>query len=331
MQGVILAGGKGTRLRPLTYTCPKPLLPVANVPILRRIIDSMPPEIDEVIIAVNYRLDDILDYFAHVDVGRKVTIVEEKDPLGTAGAIKNVAEHITGTFVVFNGDILDSLDIAALIAAHRDAGADATLALWHVSDPRHFGIMDMDGDRIKRFVEKPATRDEAPSDLANAGTYVLEPKILDLIPRDSFVSIERDTYPKLLAEGGHMLGFPFEGYWVDCGRPDTFLRANAFVLAVDGRSTLLGEHTANRGATFEDWAVVGAHCELGEDVEVTRSVLFDGVRVGTNVVIKDSIIGRDVTIADDAALVDCVVADGMKVDKGLLLKNVKLAPESAEE
>lgn len=324
MQAVILAGGQGTRLRPLTNTCPKPLLPVANVPIIRRIIDKMPADVDEVLLAVNYRLEQLANYFATHDVGRKVTLVEEKEPLGTAGAIKNVARHIHGPFFVFNGDILDSLDLDAFRAFHKKRGGVGTLALWKVNDPRHFGVMEMKGDSILRFVEKPETKEQAPSNLANAGTYLLEPEVLDAIPAGKPVSIERETFPALLAEGSRINGFEFSGFWVDCGRPETYLRANEAVLRASGRNVLLGEGTSNKGATLDDWAVVGEACTLGADVEVARSVLLDHVTVGTNVSIKDSIVGSGAVIDDDAALIDCVVADGARVEKGVLLKGVKL-------
>lgn len=331
MQAVILAGGQGTRLRPLTLTCPKPLLPVANVPIIRRIIDKLPPEVDEVLLAVNYKLEQLADYFSEHDVGRNVTLVEEKEPLGTAGAIKNVERHIDGTFFVFNGDVLDSLDLPAFSAFHEKKGGVGSIALWRVNDPRHFGVMEMRGERIVRFVEKPETREQAPSNLANAGTYLLEPEVFDAIPPDAAVSIERETFPSLLAGDRHIYGFPFEGFWVDCGRPETYLRANEALLRSKGRTVLLGEGTANRGGQFDDWAVVGARCVVGADVEIARSVLLDGVVVGSNVTIKDSIVGPDARIGDDAALMDCVVGAGAQVEKGVLLKNVRLDPTTAQQ
>jgi mannose-1-phosphate guanylyltransferase len=329
VQAVILAGGFGTRLRPLTLTCPKPLLPVANIPIIRHIIDKMPPDVDEVLLAVNYKLDQLARYFRETDVGRSVTLVEEKTPLGTAGAIKNVEPHIDGPFFVFNGDILDSLDLPAFRRFHEKKGGTASLALWTVADPRHFGIMQMDGERILRFVEKPETREQAPSSLANAGTYLLEPEVFDAIPAGQAVSIERETFPTLLAADKRIYGFPFEGFWVDCGRPETYLRANEAVLRATGRHVLLGDGSVNRGALFDDWAVVGARSKLGTDVRIARSVLLAGVDVGNNVTIKDSIIGPNVRIDDDAAIVDCVVGEGAHIEKGVLLKNVKTDPVEA--
>jgi mannose-1-phosphate guanylyltransferase len=330
MQAVILAGGFGTRLRPLTLTCPKPLLPVANVPIVRRIIDKLPDDVDEVILAVNYRLDQLREYFERNDVGRTVTLIEEKEPLGTGGAIKNVENAIDGPFYVFNGDVLDSLDLEAFRKFHVSKRGMGTIALWKVSDPRHYGVMDMRGDRILRFVEKPQTREEAPSNLANAGTYLLEPEIFDYIQANAVASVERETFPAILAAGEKLHGFGFDGYWVDTGRPETFLKANEILLHALGKDVLLGDGVVERGATFDEWAVLGDGCVLGEDVDVARSVLLDHVWVGSNVTIRDSIVGPGARIEDDAALVDCVVGQGGVVEKGLLLKNVKIDPSGEQ-
>lgn len=331
MQAVILAGGFGTRLRPLTLTCPKPLLPVANVPILRRIIDKMPDDVDEVLLAVNYKLDQLADYFEEHDVGRKVTLIEEREPLGTGGAIKNVEPHVDGAFFVFNGDILDSLDLQAFRKAHEKHRGIGTLALWKVSDPRHFGVMEMRGDRILRFVEKPATKEEAPSSLANAGTYLLEPEVFDYIPKNSVASVERETFPALLAAGEKLHGYSFDGFWVDSGRPETYLKANELIARHEGTPQKLGAGLVNQGATFDDWVVIGDGCQLGRDVEIARSVIMDHVQVGSNVTIRDSIVGPGVVIGDDAALVDTVVAEGATVEKGLLCKNVKINPPGEED
>lgn len=328
MQAVILAGGEGTRLRPLTLTCPKPLVPVANVPIIRRIIDRLPTDVDEVLLAVNYRADMLRAYFSAHDVGRAVTVVEEAEPLGTAGAIKNVEPHIDGPFFVFNGDILDSLDLNTFRRFHERLGGTATIALWQVSDPRHFGVVEMRGEQIVRFVEKPQTKEETPSHLANAGTYLLDPAIFDLIKPGVATSIERETFPAILGANQKMHGFPFSGFWVDCGRPETYLKATEAVLKAAGQPVLLGEGTVNRGARFDGWASLGRGCQLANGVEVARSVLMDRVVVGRDVTIKDSILASDVVVGDGAVLVDCVVGEGARVEPGVLLKNVKLDPSS---
>jgi len=323
---VILAGGFGTRLRPLTLTCPKPLVPVANVPIIRRIVEKLPDDVDKVVLAVNYKLEQLRDYFAHNDVGREVVLVEERQPLGTAGAIKNVEAEVDGPFFVFNGDVLDSLDLASFRRFHEKRGGLGTISLWEVPDPRHFGVMEMDGERIVRFVEKPQTKEEAPSHLANAGTYLLEPEVFDFIPAGKAVSVERETFPALLQAGRRLHGFPFGGYWVDAGRPDTYLHANETVLHAAGRKVLLGPGTTHEAATFDDWAVVGARCRVGAGATIARSVLLDGVTVGARATVRDSIVGPGARVGDDAVLVECVVGEGAAIEKGLLLKNVKVDP-----
>lgn len=330
MQAVILAGGLGTRLRPLTLTCPKPLLPVANVPIIRRIIDKLPPDVDEVVLAVNYRLEQLTEYFESHDVGRNVTLVEEKEPLGTGGAIKNVEDHVDDTFFVFNGDVIDSLDLQAFRAFHKRTAGVGSIALWRVPDPRHFGVMDMRGERILRFVEKPETKEAAPSDLANAGTYLLEPEVFDVIPPGKATSIERETFPQLLTEGKKLHGMRFDGYWVDCGRPETYLKANEAILRHLGTNVLLGQGVQDAGATIDDWAVIGDGAMLSSGSHIARSVLLDDVRIGNNVTIKDSIIGPGARIDDDAAIVDSVIAASAHVEKGLLLKSVRFDPTKTE-
>lgn len=326
MQAVILAGGLGTRLRPLTLTRPKPLVPVANVPIVRRIIDKLPADVDKVILAVNYRVDALRDYFARNDCGRRIVLVEEKEALGTGGAVKNVEREIDGPFFVFNGDVLDSLSLAAFRDFHRETRATASIALWKVRDPRHYGVVAMAGNRISRFVEKPSTKEEAPSLLANAGTYLLEPEVFDFIPAGRAVSIERETFPGLIGANRPVHGYPFQGYWVDVGRPETFLKANETLLRAEKRTVALGALARDGGATFVDWAVVGAASEVASGAEVARSVLLDGVVVGDNASVRDSILGENVRVESDAAVVDCVLADGVIVRKGVFAKSVSAQP-----
>lgn len=326
MQAVILAGGLGTRLRPLTLTRPKPLVPVANVPVVRRIIEKLPADVTKVILAVNYRVDALREYFADETVGREIVLVEEKEALGTGGAVKNVEREIDGPFFVFNGDVLDSLSLSAFREFHAATKATASIALWKVRDPRHYGVVAMTGSRISKFVEKPATKDDAPSLLANAGTYLLEPEVFDFIPPARAVSIERETFPGLISAGRAVHGHPFQGYWVDVGRPETLLKANETVLRSEKRSVAMGAGARDLGARFPEWAVVGPRCELGANAEITRSVLLDGVVVGENASVRDSILGSNVRVEPDAAVVDCVLADGVVVRKGVFAKAVSAEP-----
>lgn len=327
MQAVILAGGLGTRLRPLTLTRPKPLVPVANVPLVARILRKLPRDVDEVLLAVNYKLDLLAEHFATHDYGVKVTLVEEKEPLGTGGAIKNVESHIRGDFLVFNGDILDSLDVEALRRA-KGPGCAGALALWKVADPRHYGVVARDASGIiTRFVEKPASREEAPSDLANAGTYLLSPDVFDFVEPGAVASVERDVFPAMIDEGLELAGVPFEGWWVDCGRPETYLKANALVLEAEGTDRAFGREVVDRGATVEEWAVVGDRCVLGSGVVLARSVVLPGARIGDNAVVRDSIVGEGCTVGSDAGIVESVLGDRASVAKGQLLTKMKVDPE----
>ncbi|HWG92102.1 MAG TPA: NDP-sugar synthase [Candidatus Thermoplasmatota archaeon] len=326
MQAVILAGGQGTRLRPLTLTRPKPLVPIVNVPMIRHIVDRLPPEVDRVILAVNYKLDLLREYFEKNDCGKEVVLVEETEPLGTGGAVKNVERHVDDTFFVFNGDILDSLSLTAFRRFHDRTGGLGSIALWKVSDPRHYGIVEMRGSRITRFVEKPATKDEAPSNLANAGTYLLEPEVFDTMAPGKVTSIEREVFPALIEKGGGLFGYPFEGFWVDVGRPETYLKAHELMLKTRSAARVLGDGVKDHGAGFEGWNVVGDACDLGQGSELSHSVLFDRVRLGHKAVAKHSILGEGVTLEDDAAVVDSVLGDGVTVRKGVFLKGVKIDP-----
>lgn len=328
MKAVVLAGGQGTRLRPLTLTRPKPLLPVGNVPLVARIVEKLPRDVDEVLLAVNYKLDLLAEHFDRHDYGVRVTLVEEKEPLGTGGAIKNVESHVDGDFLVFNADIVDSLDLETLRRAHRQAGGAGAIALWRVSDPRHYGVVELRDGLVTRFVEKPATREEAPSDLANAGTYLLTPDVFDYMAPADPASVERDVFPEMLADGLRIAGVPFEGHWIDCGRPETYLRANAIWLESAGRTTLYGREVVDRGAKVDGWAVVGDRCVLGENSTLARSVLLPGAVVGDNAVVRDSVLGEGVRVGPDAAVVESVLGDRAFAGKGVLLRKVKVDPDT---
>lgn len=327
MQAVILAGGLGTRLRPLTLTRPKPLVPVANVPLVVRILQKLPQDVDEVLLAVNYKLDQLAEHFASHDYGVKVTLVEEKEPLGTGGAIKNVESYVKGDFLVFNGDILDSLDVSAF---RRAKGACAgAIALWKVADPRHYGVVARDAEGIiTSFVEKPATREDSPSDLANAGTYLLSPDVFDFVESGAVASIERDVFPAMIEEGLELMGVPFEGWWIDCGRPETYLKANALVLEAAGAHRAFGRDVEDRGARVEDWAVVGDRCILGAGAVLARSVVLPGAKIGDNAVVRDSVVGEGCSIGSDAGVVESVLGDRSTVAKGQLLAKMKIDPEA---
>ena len=327
MQAVIIAGGLGTRLRPLTLNRPKALVPLLNEPQILHILERFPPAVDEVFIPVNYMYDQVRDFFRGRDAGRSVTVVEEKEPLGTAGAVKNIGDAIAGTFAVYNGDVIDSLDFGALLKFHRKRRAMATVALYEVPDPSAFGVVAMDGDRITRFVEKPQ-EGEAPSRLINAGRYMFEPEVLDATEGGRFVSMEREVFPVLAAKG-RLFGFPFEGQWSDAGTLEGYLAATAILLAngeagidaeanvararLDG-AVLIAPGCAVAGRIGPD-VVLGARCRV-EDAVIERSVLFDAVQVEAGATVRGSIIGEDSTIGPGTTVENSIIGDGVRVKKG---------------
>jgi mannose-1-phosphate guanylyltransferase len=324
MDAVILSGGLGTRLRPLTLTRPKPLVPVLNVPILEHIVRKLPTDVDRVILAASYRIEDLHAYVKERTSGPEIIIVEERELLGTGGAIKNVERHVRGPFFVFNGDILDSLDLGGFRDFHRARGGIGSIALWRVDDPRPYGVVGLDGSRITSFVEKPASPAEAPSDLANAGTYLLEPEVFDLIPSGRAVSVEREVFPAALSKGGGLHGMPFSGYWVDCGRPETFLLANETLLR-HGRAP----KTAVAGGDVppsitSGWIVVGRGARVHSTARLARSVLFDGVVVEDGATVEDCILGEGVRVGAGARLKGVTIGDYVTVDAGAALENVRI-------
>lgn len=322
MKAVLLVGGMGTRLRPLTYRVPKPLVPVMGKPLMMHVIDSLPDDVDETIVPVGYKRDVMEDYLKRNPPRRKITIVEEKEPMGTGGAVKNVEDYIDGPFLVINGDSISSLDMSRFIGYHREKRAFATISLWEVDDPTPFGVVDIDaGGQIHRFQEKP-NRTEAFSRLINAGAYALEHEVLDYIGK-GFVSMEREVFPRIIEKG--MYGLRFDGYWVDCGTKDNLL--NAFWTLMRGR---LHENVGNGShesgiappAVVEDGAVVtdaviGPYAYVSEgtivgpSTKVESSVIFRGARIGRGCTIRNSIIDVDVVVPDDTVVSDAIVSDAV--------------------
>jgi mannose-1-phosphate guanylyltransferase len=295
MRAVVLVGGFGTRLRPLTDSIPKPLLPVANVPLIVRLIGRLEQGgVDGVVLALGFRPEPFVDTFPDGRCGG-VTLdyAIEPEPLDTAGAIRFAADHagIDDTFVVANGDVITDLDVAALVRTHRDHGAEATIHLIPVDDPSAFGVVELDGSgRILRFVEKPAPGTE-PSNLINAGTYVFEPSVLERIPAGRRVSIERDTFPRVAADGRfHALAT--QDYWIDAGRPDLYLRANLDL--VNGQRAercppIADDADVDPAASVID-SVIGSQATVAEGASVTRSVILPGGDVGPGAVVDESLV-----------------------------------------
>ncbi len=290
MKAIVLAGGEGTRLRPLTWTTPKPLLPIVNRPFLEHQLAWLAGHgVTEVVLSLGYKSDAF--------AGRSFSdlplqVAAEPEPLGTAGAIRFAAEAggVTSRFLVCNGDVLTDLDVSGLVRFHEERGAEATIALTRVEDPSAFGVVPTDGDgRVLRFVEKPPPG-EAPTDWVNAGTYVLEPTVLDDIPSGRAVSIERETFPGILARGGGLYALPSPAYWLDIGTPAKYLEANANRLARGGGASLLGPGAAVAPGAAVEGSVLGAGAVVEAGAKVLRSVLFEGARVGAGAEVTDSVL-----------------------------------------
>jgi len=320
MQALILSGGYGTRLRPLTYTRAKSLLPILNKPMIQYLIDSFPKEIDEVIVAANYKSEQLREYFEKCKLEKKIIINKESKPLGTGGAIKFAERFIKDSFVVMNSDIICSLDLKSMIEFHRERGAWVTISLWPVKEVSQFGVVGIQQDqRITKFVEKPLPS-EAPSNLINAGVYVLEPEILDLMEEKKFISLEQEIFPKGLSSSKPFFGYGFQGYWIDVGRADSYLKVNSLLLNRNKLAYLAGKDCLVEGKVSGSALGNGVRVERGAEVE--HSVVYDRTELGEGAVVKRSIIGEGCKI-EDSTLENCIVGD-RELIKGKKLKNQRV-------
>jgi mannose-1-phosphate guanylyltransferase len=311
MQAVVLVGGEGTRLRPLTLTTPKQMLPVGRQPMIERVLGNLARHgIETAVLSLGYRPDAFIGAYPEGScAGVALTYAVEDVPLDTAGAIRFAARSagLDDTFVVVNGDVLTDLDLTGLVAFHRDCGAEATVALTPVEDPSAFGVVPTDErGRVVAFIEKPAPG-EAPTNLINAGTYVLEPSVLARIPGDRRVSIERETFPALVRDGRlYALGSPTA--WLDAGTPASFLAAN--LRYGDARSPRCGV----AGTASISTSVLGQRVTVGPGAIVESSVCFDQVVVEAGAEVRSSIIGRGARIGTGAVVADLsVVGDAAVV------------------
>jgi mannose-1-phosphate guanylyltransferase len=330
MYAVVLVGGFGTRLRPLTNEVPKPMLPIVHRPMIVRLVERLEAGgVTDVVLALGFKPEPFRDAFPdgrHGDV--RVHYAVEPEPLDTAGAIAFAAREagIDDTFVVANGDIVTDLDVARLVAAHREAGSQATIHLTPVADASAFGVVETDTTgAVLRFVEKPAPG-ESESNLINAGTYVLEPSVLDLIEPGKKVSIERDTFPRLV-DLGAMAALATDDYWIDAGRPSLYLRANLDLAA--GHVGSGDEPAIAPLATVDPSArciasVVGPGASVAADAAVTGSVILPGATIGERATVVDSIIAGH--IGADADVSGSVIGAGYDVPEGASLVDVVLPP-----
>ena len=331
MLAVVLVGGFGTRLRPLTDNIPKPMLPVVHRPMIVGLVDRLAEAgVTDVVLALGFKPEPFAEAFRagrHGDVNIHYAV--EPEPLDTGGAIAFAARWagVDETFVVANGDIITDLDLTFLIGEHRRLGADATIHLTPVDDPSAFGVVEMgEGGIVRRFVEKPAPG-ETESNLINAGTYVMEPSVLDLIAHNTRVSVERDTFQKLV-DAGRLAGVSTDDYWIDTGRPEQFLQANLDLI---------------RGVRGVPPGGIGPSASVSPDATVVGSVISDGVVVGAGATVVDSVLlpgaqidaGAEVRgsiaaghVGAAATVDDCVIGADYSVAAGTTVVGERLpAPE----
>jgi len=361
VKAVILVGGEGTRLRPLTCNIPKPMLPMMNRPFIEHVIKHLAKHgVDEVILSAGYKPQAFDSHLGDGhEFGVKITYVVEKRPLGTCGAVKNVAELLNDSFVVCNGDILTDLNISHMLEFHRKKQSSVTIALTSVEDPTQYGLVPIDDKgRVTEFLEKPSW-DEVTTDLINAGTYILEPEVLNGVSQGVHCSFERDLFPELLGAEKPVFGMPTGAYWIDIGSPSKYLRAHKDILngkvgidvagdeikkgvwACDGADisdkamvfgpTLIGAGVSVAAdADIFGQTVIGDNCVIAGGARLEGCVLYEGVSVGEGAVVKDSILGKGVTVGakvrveEEAILGDNTVVD----EENVLKKGVKIWPDT---
>ena len=301
MKAILLAGGKGTRLRPLTVHTPKPIVPILNRPFLYYQIDLLRqvPEIDEVILSLNYQPRRIEEIVGEGEgLGLRLRYVVEPMPLGTGGAIRYAGDQLTQSVVVFNGDVLTQVDLGAVLRLHRERKAKATIVLTPVDNPRAYGLVETDGSgNVQRFLEKPG-EDEITCNTINAGIYVLEPDTFERIPKDTAWSIERSFFPSLIERGDVFVAYIYDGYWIDIGSPAKYLQVHRDIM--DGRYQA---PPFTGGPPGMAW--VSPHAKVDEGVEIHGPCFVDDgavLKTGSRI-LPYSVIGRQ-THVDEAAVID---------------------------
>jgi mannose-1-phosphate guanylyltransferase len=338
MQALVLAGGEGTRLRPLTLSVPKPVMPLAGRPFLTFMLDWLAEHgVDEAILSCGFLSNDVERVLGHQHGSMTLRYVVETEPLGTAGPVRLANDRglLAERFLVLNGDALTDIDLTAEIAQHERTGAAATLALIAVEDTTSYGVVPTAADgQVEAFLEK--STGPAPTNRINAGAYVLEREVVMRIPPDRAVSFEREVFPSMIGEG--LYGYMAAGYWIDIGTPERYLEATYDLLADRVRSTLpprdetgslIGEGCITSGARIGPMSVLGRHCSVGDESIVERSVLLDDVRVGSDCVVTGAVLAEGVRVEDHALIeemaivgagatvgADVRVAAGTKVEPG---------------
>jgi mannose-1-phosphate guanylyltransferase len=333
MKAMVLAAGKGTRLFPLTGVIPKPMAPVAGKPIIQHIFEVLAEaRVDEVYVNVHYLAHIILGCYgerSRVD-GMTVITTREDELMGTAGGVKRLADRFDDTFIVVMGDALTDVDVREVVTFHKEHGALATLVLRHVEDTSEYGVAELDaGKNILGFQEKPQP-EEAISNLANTGIYILEPEVLEYIPKDTFFDFAKDVFPRLLESGGKVVGYEGNFYWSDIGTLGSYRAAQRDALlgrvAVKvpgerwGRNLWIAEKARIHPSTYgriEGYAVVGPKAMVGRGASLSGVVAVgDGCRVSDGATLKQSVLLPGSSVGSEAYLEDCIIGPGYEVRPG---------------
>ena len=363
MKAVVLVGGQGTRLRPITYDIPKSLVPLRNRPFMGYMLDFLRNAgLDGAVLSLGYLPDPIQEYLSGCDLGGfSVDYAVEDRALGTAGGIKNAEQYLDGgPFVVVNGDVLTGMDLRSTIERHMSTDALATITLTSVEDPTAYGLVEVDHDMlVRRFIEKPA-HDEVSTNLINAGVYVFEPEVLEMIPSGREVSIEREVFPRLQAQG-KLHAHVSSSYWRDIGTPRSYIAASHDVLSgavgADeefdylkvcpsteiGKSVKLlppvfvsGDCEIEAAATIGGRSSIGRGCRIGNGAVVEGSILLDGAEIESGAVVRGSIVGPGARVGQDAIVrglsvlgARSVVGEGNVLDQGIRVNpGVVIQPQS---
>jgi mannose-1-phosphate guanylyltransferase len=335
MKAVILAGGEGTRLRPLTLTTPKPVVPIVDRPFLRHQLDMLTPAgVSDVVFSLAYRPERIEAVFGDGGAfGKRIRYVVEQTPLGTGGAVKNAEPHLDDVTIVFNGDVLTDVDLAGVVSAHRASGAAATIVLTPVTNPAAYGLVEFDrGQRVTRFVEKPDPA-QITTDTINAGIYVLQTSTLELMPAGVNHSIERAFFPALLNRGDRVMAHVHHGYWIDIGTPEKYLQVHRDIL--EGRYPVDLEGAAAHGgwvhpsasvsgATLEGPFYVGPGCVVTPGARIEPgAVLTESVTVAPGARVRDSVVWAGTEIGDNSVMEGALLGARVRIGR-----NVRVGPGS---
>lgn len=357
MKAVILVGGLGTRLRPLTCNTPKPMIPLLNQPFIEWMLQRLRDEgISEVILAVQYLADRFRTALGDgSQFHLKLHIVEEPEPRGTAGAVKHIEHLLDGPTFVFNGDVMTDLNLQEMLAFHHDKQSKVTIALTPVDDPTQFGLVEMNGEqRVQRFLEKPRM-EEVTTNMINAGTYIIEPEVFRYVPPNQFYMFERGLFPVLLQTGDPMYGFPSRAYWTDIGKPQTYIDVHHDILIgkvrygfrgtqiadrvwsegevtihpsaqIVGPVVLGAGTTIGRGTRIIGPTVLGPRCQIAADCTLEGAILWEGSQLGEGVTLRHSVVGRNSSIGANSVIAEgaiigdeCVLGPENRLERGIRL------------